>query len=142
MPTTPAGDVVSTGRNRVAADARTDPARAAREQQSAFTPAAAPNEPSGVEGPPLVLSLVAVGSSLLVGAIVAVLLGGVAWLGAALLTGAAIGWTLLWTRMDSHERKRHGGPVDGGQILIPAFTIVCAAVSAGVLIVGAIAGYV
>ena len=97
-------------------------------------------EPSRTRVTPLVLSIVAVAASLALGVVAAAIFGGTAWIGALLLLGAAIGWSLLEHEValergfgdDSEGRRRR---------LIPTVVIVTAMGAAGVIVVGAVAGY-
>jgi hypothetical protein len=126
--------------NRVSGEAGADPARAEVEQRGAMTPAGGPVEPSSAGGPPGLLVAVAVGASLLVGIVVAAVTGGAAWLGVVLLLGSALAWAALWrwTPGDAHP----GPSASHSRRLLPATAILVAvAVIAGVIIVGAVAGY-
>jgi hypothetical protein len=147
-----AAEVLSTGHNEVTAAPHDDPARAAVEQQSALTPAGSPVGPGGRTGAPATLPLVAVAGSLVIGLAAAIALGGIAWLGAAMLVGAALAWLLLVRHMDGRGEDRGGratGPEraidDAGTgrrtRLLPTVIVVVGAVAAGVILVGAIAGY-
>jgi hypothetical protein len=129
-----AGDqTVSDDHNRVTAEPEDAPLRSAAEQKHAMTPAGTPVGPSGGSpagsdgdhGAPVLIPLLAVGASVIIGVIAAIALGGVAWLAALLLVGAAVGWLVL-TRYPKLP------------LMVP---IVVLAVVGGVIIVGAIAGY-
>jgi hypothetical protein len=133
-----AGEVVSAGHNRITATPDDDRIRAQGEQRTAQTPSAEPIEPGGYIGAPMLLPLIAVAGSLILGIVVAAIEGGVAWLGALLLMGAAAAWALLQLRMIRAER---GHRIRSHNPLIPTAAIVVVAVVAGVIIVGAIAGY-
>jgi hypothetical protein len=133
-----AGEVVAPGHNRVTATPDDDRVRAQAQQRTAQTPSAEPVEPAGDTGAPMLLPLVAVGGSLLVGIAAAALEGGIAWLGALLLAGAAVAWLLVRIRMSRAENGRRTPPHNP---LVPTAAIVVVAVAAGVIIVGAIAGY-
>jgi Flp pilus assembly protein TadB len=124
---------VSDDHNRVTAEPADAPLRSAAEQKRAMTPAGTPVGPSGGSpvssdgdhGSPVLLPLLAVGASVIVGVVAAIALGGIAWLAALMLVGAAIGWFLL-TRYPKLP------------LMVP---IVVLAVVGGVILVGAIADY-
>jgi hypothetical protein len=83
---------------------------------------------------PTVLPLIAVIGSVVVGLAAAIAIGGIAWVGAALLVVAAIAWALLTRQVDdasAHPRKR----------MLPIVGVVILGAVAVVIIVGAIAGY-
>jgi hypothetical protein len=132
-----AAEVVASGRNRV--DVRPDEYRggAQAQQRTALTPSAEPSRPSGTWGMPMLLPIVAVASSLLVAVAVAVFGGGIAWIGALLLLGASVGWLVLERRMAAGERST-GSPQ---RSVLVTLALVMAAVVAGVIIVGALGGY-
>jgi hypothetical protein len=147
-----AAEVVSSGHNRVTAEPSDDPARAGAEQRTALTPAGTPTEPAGLHGAPMLLPLIAVAGSLIVGLVAGIALGGIAWVGAALLVGAGVAWLWLQWRMDGRAEegddaasglsRRTGDSRQGRRTrLLPTMAIVVSAVVAGVVIVGAIAGY-
>ena len=80
-------------------------------------------------------------------------MGGEAWIGALLLVGSSVAWLLLQWRMagGAEEQdeaaagpRRRAGDSRAGRLtrLLPTVAIVVAAVVAGVIIVGALAGYV
>ncbi len=102
-------------------------------------------EPSRTRVTPLVLSILAVAGSLALGVVAAAVFGGTAWIGALLLLGAAIGWSLLELEIarDGVWQEREFGDDSEGRRrrLIPTVLIVAATVAAGVIIVGAVAGY-
>jgi hypothetical protein len=137
-----AGEVVSGGHNRVTAAAGDDPARSGIEQRTAITPAATPSKPAGSSGAPVVLPLVAVGGSLVLGIVVAAIVGGAGWIGAGLLAGSALGWLALWLRLPGERPEREGADRESSRALLPVTAVIVgAALLAGVIIVGAIAGY-
>jgi membrane protein implicated in regulation of membrane protease activity len=146
-----AAEVVSTGHNRVTASPDQDPARSAVEQQTAMTPAGSPVGPSGDGGAPAILPVIAVAGSVVVGIAAAAAIGGIAWLGAAMLVAASLAWLLLVRHMDGQgeERDDASGPsrapgdaAKGRRTrLLPTIAIVVTAVVAGVILVGAIGGY-
>jgi lysylphosphatidylglycerol synthetase-like protein (DUF2156 family) len=122
------------GGNDVSASPDQDPARSAVEQRNAMTPAGSPVGPSGDRVAPTVLPLIAVIGSVVVGLAAAIAIGGIAWVGAALLVVAAIAWALLTRQVDdasAHPRKR----------MLPIVGVVILGAVAVVIIVGAIAGY-
>lgn len=133
-----AADVVSSGHNRVTASPGEAPLQSGVEQQTAMTPAGSPVEPSGDDGAPAILPVLAVAASVVIGLAAAIALGGVAWVGAAMLVGAGIGWTALVRRMDGHGEARSGRRTTR---LLLTLAIVVTAVVAGVILVGAMAGY-
>jgi hypothetical protein len=147
-----AAEVVSGGHNRITASPGEDRARATAEQRTALTPASRPTEPAGLKGAPMLLPVVAVAGSVAVALVAAVLVGGEAWIGAALLVGSGVAWLLLQRRVagddeargdePSRPARRAGDSRRGRRTrLLPTMAIVVAAVVAGVIIVGAIAGY-
>jgi hypothetical protein len=148
-----AAEVVSTGHNDVTVRPDEDPARAAAEQRSALTPAGSPVGPAGRTGAPAVLPIVAVAGSLVVGLAAAIAVGGIAWLGAAMLVGVSVAWLLLMRHMDGRGEERDGGEPSGParsmkdaekgrrSRLLPTAVLVVGAVVAGVILVGAMAGY-
>src|SRR4051794_19429358 len=111
-----------------------DQARAAGEQAGAGTPSTTPTEPAGFDGTPAILPAIAVAGSVIVGIAVAIVEGGIAWLGALLLVGASLGWLLIERGIarGAHRRRM--------PLLVTAALVVAAGV-AGVIIVGAVAGY-
>ena len=134
-----AADVVASGHNRVTARPGEDRGRAEAQQRTAITPASEPSEPSGSGGLPMVLPVVAVAASLLVAIAVAVAVfeGGIAWIGAALLLAASIGWLLIERRTAAGE---HTDTPPRRPVLLTV-ALVLAAVIAGVIVVGAVGGY-
>src|SRR3954469_3992775 len=145
-----AAEVVSSGRNRVTAAPSEDAVRAAAEQRTALTPAADGVEPAGYRGAPMLLPIVAVAGSVIVGLGAAAVEGGIAWIGALLLVGAALGWLALQMRMEGEREpdtgagpQREPGDARAGRRarLLPVAAILLAAVVAGVVIVGALGGY-
>ena len=94
---------------------------------------------------PRLLAIVAVAGSLALGIAAAAVFGGVAWIGALLLLGAAIGWSLLDLEAAgdgvSQEQRFDDDAAGRRKRLIPTLVIVAAAVAAGVIVVGALAGY-
>jgi hypothetical protein len=148
-----AAEVVSTGHNRITASPDEDPLRAGVEQQSAMTPAGSPVGPSGDAGAPALLPILAVAGSVLVGVGSAIAIGGwPAWLAAAMLVGASLGWLALVRHMDGRGEEEGAGasgpdrrPGDdrGGRRkrLLPVIALVVPAVVAGVILVGLIGGY-
>jgi hypothetical protein len=149
-----AAEVVSGGHNQVTTEPDEDRARATAEQRTALTPASRPTEPAGLKGAPMLLPITAVAGSVAVALVAAVVLGGQAWLGTVLLVGSAVAWLWLQWRVAGGEEERgddaSGGPArrpgDSGRgrrsRLLPTTAIVVAAVVAGVIIVGQIAGYI
>jgi hypothetical protein len=135
-------EVVSSGNNRVTRRSGDDAARATAEQRTAMTPSAGPSEPAGDGGMPMVIPLVAVFASVVVGLGAAIAVGGIAWVGAAVLIAAAIAWMLLERRIQGgraeHDDASIGAP--RGSRLLPTVAIVVAAVVAGVIMLGAISG--
>jgi hypothetical protein len=111
-----------------------DQTRAAGQQIGAGTPSTTPTEPAGFEGTPAILPIIAVAGSVLVGIAVAIFEGGIAWLGALLLVGASLAWLLIERRI-AHNDDRKPMP-----LLVTAILVV-AAVVAGVIIVGAVGGF-
>jgi membrane protein implicated in regulation of membrane protease activity len=148
-----AAEVVSGGHNQITAEPGEDRARATAEQRTALTPASRPTEPAGLKGAPMLLPIIAVGGSVAVALVAAVVLGGDAWLGGVLLVGSGVAWLWLQWRVAGGEEERGdddaGGPARrpgdsrrGRRTrLVPTMAIVVAAVVAGVIIVGQIAGY-
>src|SRR4051794_1311741 len=147
-----AAEVVSTGHNRVSGTPAEDPLRATVEQKSAQTPSASPVEPSTHRGAPALLPIIAVAGSVIVGVIAAIAIGGIGWVGAVIVAGAALAWLLLVRRFDGQgeadEDASRGPDRSSGESrpgrrsrLYPTIAIVVAAVMAGVLLVGAIAGH-
>jgi hypothetical protein len=132
-----AAEVVASGRNRGDARPDGDRASAQAQQRTALTPSAEPTQPSGTGGMPMLLPIVAVASSLLVAVAVAVFEGGIAWIGALLLLGASVGWLVLERRMAAGERTT-GSP---RRSVLVTLALVMAAVVAGVILVGAVGGY-
>ncbi len=120
-------------------------AAAAAQQRTALTPSSVPSEPSGTGVAPLALPILAVTGSLALGIVAAARLGGVAWIGALLLLGAAVGWSLLEIEIardgKRSDRWNEDGAAGGRRWLIPIVVIAAAVVAAGVIIVGALAGY-
>ncbi|WP_028057906.1 hypothetical protein [Candidatus Solirubrobacter pratensis] len=102
-------------------------------------------QPAGSRGAPVILPLVAVFGSLIVGLAVAVAEGGIAWLGALLLAGAAAGWLLLERRMvrGATGPDRPPGDASAGRRsrFLPTAAILVITVAAGVIIVGALGGF-
>lgn len=107
--------------------------------------ARAPLGPSRTLGAPPALPILAVAGSLALGIVAAEMFGGVAWIGALLLLGAAVAWSLLEVEIAHDERgpERAFGDDFAGhrRRLIPTVVAVVAAVVAGVIVVGALAGY-
>src|SRR3954453_21896074 len=147
-----AAEVVSSGHNRITTEPGEDPRRAAVEQRTAITPAGSPVEPSEHSGAPMILPILAVAGSLIVGLGAAIALGGIAWLAAAMLIASSAAWGYLQLQIDGGgetEREDAGGPRrrvgdsrKGRRTrLLPTLAIVVVAVVAGVILVGAIAGY-
>jgi hypothetical protein len=147
-----AAEVVSSGHNRVTTTPDDDPRRAAVEQRTAITPAGSPVEPVDHRSAPMILPIIAVAGSVLVGVGAAIALGGIAWLAAAMLIATSIAWWYLQLRIDGGgetEREDAGGPGRGvgdsregrRTRLLPTVAIVVGAVVAGVILVGAMAGY-
>jgi hypothetical protein len=77
--------------------------------------------------------------------VVAATQGGIAWIGALLLLGAAVGWLLLERQMGRNGSGPGRAPGDTGAArrtrLLPTLVLVVVAVVAGVIIVGAVGGY-
>jgi hypothetical protein len=147
-----AAEVVSSGHNRVTTEPGDDPRRATVEQRTAITPAGSPVEPSHQRSAPMILPILAVAGSVIVGVGAAIALGGIAWLAAAMLVASGAAWWYLQLRIDGGgetEREDAGGPGrsvgDSGAgrrtRLVPTIAIVVGAVVAGVILVGAMAGY-
>jgi hypothetical protein len=132
-----AAEVVASGHNRVTARPGEDRGRAEAQQRTALTPASEPSEPSGSGGMPMVLPVVAVAASLIVAIAAAVFEGGIASIGAALLLGASVGWLLIERRMATAERT----DTPPQRPVLVTLALVLAAVIAGVIIVGAVGGY-
>jgi hypothetical protein len=148
-----AAEVVSSGHNRITTEPGDDPRRAAAEQRTAITPAGSPVEPSDHRSMPMILPTVAVVGSVVVGVGAAVALGGIAWLAAAVLIASSLAWLYMQLRMEGGretEREDAGGPERGvgdsregrRTHLLPTIAVVVGAVVAGVILVGAMAGYV
>jgi hypothetical protein len=148
-----AAEVVSSGHNRITTEPGDDPRRAAAEQRTAITPASSPVEPSDHRSTPMILPIVAVVGSVVVGVGAAVALGGIAWLAAAVLIANSLAWLYMQLRMEGGretEREDAGGPERGvgdpregrRTHLLPTIAVVMGAVVAGVILVGAMAGYV
>ena len=147
-----AAEVVSSGHNRVTVEPGDDPRKAAVEQRTAITPAGSPVEPSSHRGAPMILPILAVAGSVIVGVGAAIALGGIAWLAAAMLVASSLAWLYLQLRMDGSgetEDEAAGGPERGigdsrqgrRTRLLPTVAIVVGGVTAGVILVGAMAGY-
>jgi hypothetical protein len=144
-----AAEVVSEGHNRVTAEPEEDRERSAVEQETAQTPSATPVEPAGPQGAPAALPLIAVAGSVVLGVGAALLLGGIAWVAAALLVAAGVGWLVLQRTMAGGDDEGGGGPArEPGDTrkaqrrrLVPTMAIVVGAVVAGVILVGRLAGY-
>src|SRR4051812_350325 len=147
-----AAEVVSSGHNRVTTEPDDDPRQATVEQRTAITPAGSPVEPSEHRSAPMILPIIAVAGSVLVAVGAAIALGGIAWLGAAILVATGLAWLYLQLRIDGGgeaQREDAGGPrrrvgdARRGRRtrLLPTVAIVVGAVVAGVILVGAMAGY-
>jgi hypothetical protein len=89
--------------------------------------------------------ILAVAASLALGVVAETIFGGVAWIGALLLLGAAVGWSLLEPML-----VRDGTPLVHAfaelatgrrRRLIPVALIAAAVVAAGVIVIGTLAGY-
>jgi hypothetical protein len=95
------------------------------------------------ESPALVILSVA--GSLGLGIVAAAIFGGVAWIGALLLLGAAVGWSLLEFEAardgSAHERGFGADSTGRRRRLIPTAVVAGAGVVAGVIVVAALAGY-
>jgi len=99
---------------------------------------------------PMLLPVLAVVASVVVG-VRGGLQGGISWIGAPLLVGASLGWMLLVRRLpdagaereDRSGDQRAAGDTRAARrgVLLPSIVLVAAAVIAGVIIVGALAGY-
>jgi hypothetical protein len=126
-------ETVSGGHNEVTASPDEDPRRSAQEQRSAITPAGTAVGPSGDATAPSVLPLIAVGASVLVAVVAAVLIGGTAWIGALLLAVAGVAWALLVRRIEDGSARRSR--------VFAAIGVVVAGAVGVAIIVGAIAGY-
>jgi hypothetical protein len=124
---------VSGGRDEMRTSPDEDPARASAEQKSAMTPSADGSAPTGDRGAPALIPIVAVVGSVVVGLGSAIAVGGIAWLGAAILIAASLAWLALVLHLGHGERR--------GLRLVPTIVLVVAAVVAGVILVGAIGGY-
>jgi prolipoprotein diacylglyceryltransferase len=85
----------------------------------------------------MVLPVVAVASSALVAIAVAVWEGGTAWIGALVLLAVNLAWRLLMRRLANGERRDDARKLPALVTLV----LVVAAVIAGVVLVGAIGGY-
>jgi hypothetical protein len=147
-----AAEVVSSGHNRITTEPGEDPRQAAVEQRTAMTPAGSPVGPSEHRSAPMILPILAVVGSLIVGLGAAIALGGIAWLAAAMLISSGAAWGYLQLQIDGGdetEREDAGGPHrrvgdarKGRRTrLLPTLAIVVVAVVAGVILVGAMAGY-
>lgn len=143
-----AAEVVSGGHNQITTAPDEDRARATAEQRTALTPASRPTEPAGLKGAPMLLPIGAVGGSVAVALVAAVVLGGEAWLGGVLLVGSAVAWLWLQRRVAGDDAsggpgRRPGDSRRGRRSrLVPTMAIVVAAVVAGVVLMGQIAGYI
>ena len=144
-----AAEVVSSGHNRVSVAPEDDAQRAGLEQRSAITPAGSPVEPSDHTAAPIVLSIAAVGGSLLVGIGGAIVLGGAAWVAAAVMLAVSIAWLLLQLLMNGRDDAGSGGPerhigdarAGRRSRLLPTIAIVVPAVIAGVILAGLLSGH-
>jgi hypothetical protein len=140
-----AAEVVSGGHNRITASPGDDRRQAAAEQRTALTPSATPTEPSGDGGMPMILPVLAVVASVVVGIGAAIATGGIAWVGAVLLIGASLAWLALMRAFARDGGGPDRAPGDAAAArrsrMLPTIAIVVAAVAAGVMILGAIAGY-
>jgi Flp pilus assembly protein TadB len=132
-----AAEVVEGGNNRITASPGEDRAQASAEQRTAVTPSASRTAPAGTGGPPMVLPIVAVASSALVAIAVAIWEGGIAWIGALVLLAVSLAWLLLMRRLASGERRDDTRKLPA----LVTSVLVVAAVIAGVVLVGAIGGY-
>ena len=94
---------------------------------------------------PLAFPILAVAGSLALGIVAAASFGGTAWIGAMLLMGAAIGWSLLEVEVTRggapHERDFGEDAAGRRWWLVPTLVIIAALVAAGVIVVGVLAGY-
>lgn len=115
------------------------------EPRTALTSSSAPSAPSETGIAPLALPILVVAGSLAVGIVAAANFGGVAWIGALLLLGAAVGWSLLEIEVardgKRDERAFEGDAAASRTRLIPTLVVVAAVVASGVIIVGALVGY-
>lgn len=148
-----AAETVSSGHNRVTTEPADAPLTASVEQRTAMTPAGTPTEPAGLRGAPLLLPILAVAGSVVVGVVIAIFAGGAAWIGAGLLVASSVAWLLLQMHMagqaeeddatgDGRPDRTVGDSATGRRtLLLPTVAIVTAAVIAGVIIIGAIGGY-
>jgi hypothetical protein len=140
-----AAEVVSGGHNRVTTSPGDDRRRAVAEQRTALTPSATPTEPAGAGGMPMILPVLAVVASVAVGIGAAIATGGIAWVGAVLLIGASLAWLALMRAFAGDGGGPDRSPGDAGAArrsrMLPTIAIVVAAVAAGVMILGAIGGY-
>jgi membrane protein implicated in regulation of membrane protease activity len=145
-------EVVSSGHNRVTVEPEDDQHRAGLEQRSAITPAGSPVEPSEHRSAPAVLPVAAVVGSVVVSLGAAIAIGGVAWVAAAIMVAVSVAWLLLQWRMDGRAEsdpdttarsERQIGDTRAGHrdLLLPTTLIVVGAVIAGVVLVGALGGY-
>jgi hypothetical protein len=148
-----AAEVVSSGHNRVTTEPGDDPRRATVEQRTAITPASSPVEPSDHRSAPMILPILAVAGSVVVGVGAAIALGGIAWLAAAMLIASSLAWLYLQLRMEGGGETARQDFVGPGRAvgdsregrrtrLLPTVAIVVGGVVAGVMLVGAMAGYV
>jgi hypothetical protein len=110
--------------------------------------AGSPAAPAGQRRAPALLPVVAVVGSLAVGIAAPIGVGGIAWLGAALLVGASVAWLALVLQFGPGRDAAPGANRRTGDTaaprrsrLAPTIAIVVAAVVAGVILVGAIGGY-
>jgi hypothetical protein len=146
-----AAEVVSSGHNRVTTESADDPRRTAVEQRTAITPAGSPVEPSEHQSLPMILPVVAVVGSVVVGVGAAIALGGIAWLAAAMLIASGLAWVYLQLRLKGGSERERDAEGPGRAVgdtrkgrrtrLLPTLAIVVGVVVAGVILVGAMAGY-
>ncbi len=138
-------EAVSSGHNQRTTSPADDPLAAGSEQRTAMTPSSEPSTPTATRVALLALPILAVAGSLALGVVAAAIFGGVAWIGALLLLGAAVAWSLLEVETNrnggGHERAFSDDAAGRRGRLIPTIVIVGAAVVAGVIVVGAVAGY-
>jgi hypothetical protein len=85
--------------------------------------------------------IIAVAASLALGVVAAAVFGGVAWIGALLVLGAAVGWALLEPALMRDGSPFAADAIGRGRPLIPAALIVAAMIAAGVIVIGTLAGY-
>jgi hypothetical protein len=144
-----AAEVVSSGNNEVTTGPDGDRLRSGLQQRSALTPTSSPVGPAE-RGAPAALPIVAVAGSLLAAIVVAIVLGGDAWVLAVGVAAVSAGWIVLTRRM-AGDRAEQDGDAGGDRtvedvsaarrrrLVLTALALVTAVV-AGVIVVGRVAG--